>query len=86
MEYIDMSALKAELARAADDRIAVIYSARDTAIKTALESFVPADKLYTVKECKGMEYERVYVCGASLTDREKYVAYTRALSELYIIN
>lgn len=86
VEYIDMSALKAELARAADDRIAVIYSERDTAIKTALESFVPADKLYTVKECKGMEYERVYVCGASLTDREKYVAYTRALSELYIIN
>lgn len=86
VEYIDMNALKTELVRDADDRIAVIYPARDNKLEAELESFVPSDKLYTVKECKGMEYERVYVCGASLTDREKYVAYTRALNELYIIN
>ena len=39
--------------------------------------------LYTVAQAKGMEYERVYACGR-LTETEKYVAYTRALSELYI--
>ena len=39
--------------------------------------------LYTVAQSKGMEYERVYACGA-LGDTEKYVTYTRALDKLYI--
>ena len=66
-----------------DDRVAVIYSAADEATAALLRRTVPHDILYTVAEAKGMEYERVYACGA-LTDTQKYVAYTRALGELYI--
>ncbi len=68
---------------AAGDRIAVIYSPDDTEMCDALKKLVPDKYLVTVKESKGLEYERVYACG-KMTDREKYVAYTRALSELYI--
>lgn len=70
---------------ASDDRVAVIYPAAQKELKSRLSSFVPPDRLFTVKECKGMEYERVYVCG-KLTDREKYVAYTRALGELFLVD
>ncbi len=66
-----------------DDRVAVIYSAADEETAALLRKTVPHDILYTVAEAKGMEYERVYACGA-LTDTQKYVAYTRALGELYI--
>ena len=66
-----------------DDRVAVIYSPTDKSTETYLRSFVPPEMLYTVVQCKGMEYERVYACG-SMTDEEKYIAYTRALQSLCI--
>ncbi len=66
------------------DRVAVIYSADDEQTERALMSFVPEGMLYTVTQAKGMEYETVFACGA-LSEREKYVAYTRALAELYIV-
>lgn len=65
-----------------DDRVAFIYSPSDEDAARALAG-VPESMLYTVAQAKGMEYERVYACGR-LTETEKYVAYTRALSELYI--
>lgn len=67
-----------------DDRIAVIYSSRDKNACRALEG-VPKDILYTVSQAKGMEYERVYALG-DLSGAEKYVAYTRALEELCIVD
>ena len=75
--------VKAAAENAGDDRIAVIYSERDEKTERALRAFVPEELLYTVRECKGMEYEKVFACGR-MTDAEKYVAYTRALSELNI--
>lgn len=39
----------------------------------------------TVKQAKGLEYDTVFVYDKDLTKNEKYIAYTRALSELYII-
>lgn len=38
-----------------------------------------------VDEVKGIEFDKVYVVSNGLTDNEKYIAYTRALSELTII-
>ncbi len=75
--------LQSELERGGGDRIAVIYSSADEETYKYLKNIVPAELLYTVVQCKGMEYERVYVCGR-LTDKEKYIAYTRALDSLYI--
>ena len=77
--------LKRALENTGDDRIAVIYSADDEKTRARLEGTVPASALCTVAQSKGMEYERVYVCG-ELSDAEKYVAYTRALAELYIVS
>ena len=42
--------------------------------------------IMTVKEAKGLEFDVVFVYNYSMSDNEKYIAYTRALSELYIIN
>jgi DNA helicase IV len=35
---------------------------------------------------KGLEFERVYAMPYQMTQNEKYVAYTRALNELYVIS
>ena len=75
--------LQTDLDRSCDDRVAVIYSAADNKTAEYLKGFVPPEKLYTVMQCKGLEYERVYACG-QLTDKEKYIAYTRALDTLCI--
>ena len=39
----------------------------------------------TVKQAKGLEYDSVFVYDKNLSRNEKYIAYTRALSELYIV-
>jgi len=85
VERTDISEIaeKAKAAAATGDRIAVIYSPSDAATADALKSMLSDKYLCTVKESKGLEYERVFACG-EMSDREKYVAYTRALSELVI--
>ncbi|MCH5161034.1 MAG: AAA family ATPase [Clostridiales bacterium] len=88
VERIDMSVLKERFAQhigSSDDRVAVIYSPNDEETAKELCSFVPSNRLYTVTQAKGTEYERVYACGA-MSDAEKYVAYTRALAELYVVD
>lgn len=40
--------------------------------------------LFSVKEVKGLEFEKVIVINNEMNRREKYVAYTRALRDLYI--
>ena len=41
--------------------------------------------VYTVKEAKGLEFSKVAVFDSGMTDNEKYVAYTRALSKLVVV-
>lgn len=41
--------------------------------------------LLTVSECKGLEFDTVYVFSDGMTENEKYVAYTRALDHLSVI-
>ena len=42
--------------------------------------------LMTVKEIKGLEFDVVFVYEYSMTNNEKYIAYTRPLNELYVID
>ena len=42
--------------------------------------------LMTVLDCKGLEFDTVYVLDYGMTDNEKYVAYTRALDTLVVIS
>ena len=39
-----------------------------------------------VQEAKGFEYNTVIVNDKDMSQNEKYIAYTRALSELYILD
>ena len=38
-----------------------------------------------VDEVKGIEFDKAYVVPKGMTKSEKYIAYTRALSELVIV-
>ena len=40
--------------------------------------------MMTIQQAKGLEFETVIVFDGRMTDNEKYIAYTRALDELYI--
>lgn len=42
--------------------------------------------LITVLDCKGLEFDTVYVLNYGMTENEKYVAYTRALDTLIVIS
>ena len=75
--------IAAELNGFGDDRIAVVYSPDDEETAAYLNGVVPQELLYTVVQCKGLEFERVYACG-HMTDKEKYIAYTRALDTLTV--
>lgn len=78
-----LSDIPKALAERGDNRVAVIYSPNDKQTAEYLNSVVPKELLYTVFGSKGLEFERVYACG-ELTDKEKYIAYTRALDTLCI--
>ena len=41
--------------------------------------------LMYVDEVKGIEFDRVYVISNKMTKNEKYIAYTRALTELIVV-
>lgn len=41
--------------------------------------------ILTPREAKGLEFKRVVVVNDGMNDREKYVAYTRAIENLYVI-
>ena len=60
--------------------------------KLKKSDFIKTDKidsgiisLMYVDECKGVEFQKVYVCEDKMNENEKYIAYTRALSELIIV-
>ena len=38
-----------------------------------------------VDEVKGIEFDKVFVASGKMTENERYIAYTRALSELIIV-
>lgn len=74
-----------------DPKLAIVYLKRyiDAGLinnSTETKQLV-GDKytLMTVFDCKGLEFETVYVLDYGMTDNEKYVAYTRALNTLVVI-
>jgi hypothetical protein len=56
-------------------------------IKNHLKQQYPmiADRIFSTKEIKGMEFDSVYVLPKLMTSNEKYIAMTRALEKLVII-
>lgn len=66
------------------DRKAIIYKDED-ALSSLTEDLSGYD-VYTVREAKGMEFETVLVIPNGMTDNELYVAYTRALNRLFLLD
>lgn len=61
------------------------YAASDLKILLkARGAFYPT--VYTVKEAKGLEFREVFVFDRGMSDNEKYIAYTRALATLTVID
>ena len=51
----------------------------------SVEMNIEAYDIYTVKMAKGLEFKKVFVVDRDMTDREKYIAYTRPLVELTVV-
>lgn len=47
---------------------------------------ITAYQSYTVKSVKGLEFNEIFVFDSGMTNNEKYISYTRALSKLNIIH
>lgn len=66
-------------------KIAIIVQNKDE-----LESIIPIDCEYTfygnIEQVKGIEFDSVIIFDDKMTKNEKYIAYTRALNDLYIVN
>ena len=66
-------------------KIAVITQNKDD-----IENIIPIDSEYTfygtIEQVKGIEFDSVIVFEDKMTKNEKYIAYTRALNNLYIVN
>ena len=65
-------------------KIAIITKNRED-----IENIIPIDSEYTfygnINQVKGIEFDSVIVFENNMTENEKYIAYTRALNELYIV-
>ena len=87
VEYIDKKQVNNIIIRKMNDqkRIAVIVRNKED-----LENIIPIDSEYTfyntISQVKGIEFDSVIVFDNDMTENEKYIAYTRALNELYIVN
>lgn len=42
-------------------------------------------EFYSIEEVRGLEFSRALVLSEGMDDNEKYIAYTRAMSELVIV-
>lgn len=68
-----------------DSKRKVIICSKQEKEKLCLETPECMDNVFTPKEVKGMEFDSAYVYTKGMSDKEKYVALTRALEKLNII-
>ena len=75
-----------------NNRTAIICNDKDC-IPDELKKYCSYNELFherkavvlNIKQAKGLEFDSVFVFDSDLTRNEKYIAYTRALSELYVL-
>ena len=73
-----------ELQEHPEERIAVICKDKNIILDDKA-NFVLKTNVYTVVEAKGLEFDSVYVINKGMTNNEKYIAYSRALKVLNIV-
>ena len=75
-----------------DPKLAITFLKRYIDISTINNSTITKElrrdkyTLIIVSDCKGLEFDSVYVLDYEMTENEKYVAYTRALDTLVVIS
>lgn len=87
VEYIDKKEINNIILRKINERkkIAII-----TQNKERMEEIIPINNEYvfyrTIGQVKGIEFDSVIVLDNDMIENEKYIAYTRALNDLYIVS
>lgn len=87
VEYVDKNKINNIILKKINERkkIAII-----TKNKEDMENIIPIDSEYTfyrtIEQVKGIEFDSVIVFDNEMVENEKYIAYTRALNDLYIVN
>lgn len=87
-EYPDLCAALNESHSASDNPIFIV---KDEYALSDLNYLLEENKItkyssYTVKSVKGLEFKEIFVFDSEMTDNEKYISYTRALSKLNVIH
>lgn len=93
VEYIEIKELVTyvKLQLLLKNRVAIIYNDSELILKEVKKYCVQGNivnekaALLTVKQAKGLEFDVVFVIQNNMTKNEKYIAFTRGLSELYIV-
>lgn len=88
IEQIDLNHLISHVKMFRDKRVAIIFSRNNQEFFLKLKSKYKdlSDITFFVDEVKGNEYDLVYVCDSLMSKNERYIAYSRGLVELYIVN
>lgn len=87
VEYIEKKKINNIILKKINEKkkIAIITQNKDD-----IENIIPIDSEYTfygtIEQVKGIEFDSVIVFEDKMTKNEKYIAYTRALNNLYIVN
>ena len=87
VEYIDKNTINNIILKKMSEKkkIAIIVRNIDD-----LEKIIPINSEFTfyttINQVKGLEFDSVIVFDDEMTENEKYIAYTRALNELYIVD
>ena len=72
--------------QSAGARVSVIVSGRDPSLTERLAEDTAIGKyLHTVEQCKGLEFDAVFVFDSDMTYNERYISYSRALGSLYLV-
>lgn len=87
VEFIDRKQINNIIIKKMNDKkkiVVIVHNMED------LENIIPIDSEYTfyntISQVKGIEFDSAIVFDDDMTENEKYIAYTRALNELYIVN
>lgn len=87
VEYIDKNTINNIILKKMSEKkkIAIVVRNIDD-----LEKIIPINSEFTfyttINQVKGLEFDSVIVFDDEMTENEKYIAYTRALNELYIVD
>lgn len=87
VEYIEKKEINNIIVKKLNEKKKIAIITQD---KDDIDNIIPIDSNYTfygtIEQVKGIEFDSVIVFENKMTENEKYIAYTRALNDLYIVS